>query len=248
MRAAYPLILRRPETLGLSVTLDLIGQSLHLPDFAVDLSRDRYAAARVGLTWQRWFDRMPVSAQVQFSQGIGGRTATALLPVSRQGASSTFRRLDAMVGATLALPGSFGLNVAVRGQTGFGAPQFVSEQFALDAGDAVSVFTAGSFNVDSGATARSEVRLPVVELTAHTHLTPYFFAAGGRGSLARPTAAEPSTRSAGGVGAGARMALGEGRLFGGRSANIATEFGKQYSNLAGNRRGSRVNFSLSVEY
>jgi hemolysin activation/secretion protein len=248
LRAGYPLILRRSETLGLSMSLDLISQSLHLPDFDLDLSRDRYAAARVGVTWQRWFDRIPVSAQIQFSQGIGGRMATALLPLSRQGASPSFSRLEGTLGTTLALPGSFGLNVTLRGQTAFGAPQFVSEQFALDAGDAVSVFSAGSFSVDSGATLRSELRLPVFSPGTHSVFAPYLFAAGGRGSLFRPTAVEQATRSAAGLGGGARLSLDRGWALGGRAANVAVELGRQFSNVSGSRRGSRVSFSLSVEY
>ncbi len=144
VRTAYPLILRRPETLTVSGAVDLVSQSLHLTDFGLDLTKDRYAAARVGLTWQRWFSGTPLSAQIQFSQGIAGRSSTPGLPASRQGALPSFSRLDGTIGTTLALPARFGLNVTLRGQTGFGAPQFVSEQFALDASDGVSVFTSGN--------------------------------------------------------------------------------------------------------
>jgi len=248
VRAAYPLILRRPETLTVSGAVDLVGQSLHLTDFGLDLSKDRYAAARVGLTWQRWFGGTPLSAQVQFSQGIAGRSSTSGLPASRQGALPSFRRLDGTVGTTLALPASFSLNVTLRGQTGFGASQFVSEQFALDASDGVSVFTSGSFSVDSGASLRSELRLPVVAPDGHLRLAPYLFAAGGRGSLARPTAVEQATRSAAGLGGGARMSLDAGQAPGGKTANLAVEFGQQFSNAPDVRRGSRASLALSFGY
>ncbi len=247
VRAGYPLILRRPETLNFSAAVDFISQSLTLPGFNIDLSKDRYAAARVGLTWQRWFSRVPVLAQVQFSQGIGGRAEAPMLPVSRQGASPTFSRLDGMLGTTLGLPGSFGLNVTLRGQTSFGVPQFVSEQFALDAADGVSVFSAGGFSVDSGATLRSELRLPIIAPSAHVRFAPYLFAAGGRGSLVRPTAVEQATRSAAGVGGGARLSVDRAQAGGG-AASLAVEFGQQFSNAPDKRRGSRANLALSFEY
>lgn len=243
-RVRVPVVLRRASALNLDVTVDGVRQALRLPGFGIDLSRDHYAALRVGLGWRGWLGHAPVTLETTFSQGLGGRRASALLPLSRQGASPQFSRLEGTARASLRLAGGFGIDLALRGQTGFGQAQPLSEQFSLDAADGVSTFASGSFNLDSGATVRGELRLPVPAFAKELAPAPYVFAAAGSGTLARPTALEQRRVTAGVVGLGARLALGTpiGK------ASLGAEYGYQLSNLPERRRGHRAAVSLSFGF
>ena len=247
LRLAYPLILTRSESLNLNATVDRITQTLSLPDFALQLNRDRYTAVRLGLNWQRHDGPVPYSAAITFSQGISGRNETPVLPLSRQGASSTFSHLDGIFRTSLPIRDGFRLEMTLRGQTGFGSPQLLSEQFAIDAENGVSAFAAGSLNVDSGATLRGELQMPAAVLLKKLEIAPYLFAAGGAGSLEQPTVVEPGHLRAAALGFGARVALGNppGR---GPSASLGFEFGHGFSSDPFRGGGDRASITASVQF
>lgn len=245
MRANVPLILSRPESLNLSLSLDGLAQKQRLIAFDALANRDRYTAVRIKLGWQRWFSRTPVSATIAFAQALEGAVGTISLPNSRQGVSSKFRHLGATLNANVPFLSGFSFDLSLRGQTGFGKPQYLSEQFSLVAANALSTFTAGSVNADSGATARTELRLPVANLARGTRTEAYLFAAGGSGTLAEPTAIEQRLIKAAALGFGARISRDRLPWFKGVGTSLGIEIGHQFTNIPGRRSGDRVNLTLS---
>lgn len=243
-RIHLPLVLRRATALNLDLKLEHVRQSLHLPGFSLDLSRDRYTALRIGVSGRSWLGQVPLTYETELSTGLGGRRASAMLPLSRQGASPRFSRLDGRISADVPLADGFELGLVLRGQTGLGEAQLLSEQFSLDAADGVSTFAAGSFNVDSGATLRGELRLPMPALGKSLRAVPYMFGAAGSGTLAQPTALEKDNVAAGVMGIGTRFVLG-GSVS---AAILGIEYGSQTSNLPGRRRGHRAALSLRLGF
>jgi hemolysin activation/secretion protein len=82
----------------------------------------------------------------------------------------------------------------------------LSEQMLLDGADALSGFSAGSLNVDRGATIRPEFSRPmnVSFWNIQANLIPYLFGAWGRGALDGPQASNNGTIQAESVGGGLR--------------------------------------------
>lgn len=248
IRARQSLILTRHQSLSLTGTADLITQSLTLPDFATQFSRDHYYALRLGMNWQRWIGNASVSLDGTLSQGVGGRRGDATLPNSRQGTSPTFTRFDGTARASVPLGAGFGLDVTARGQSSFGKPEFLSEQFALDADNAVSAFPSGSFNADSGVTLRSELGFPPTAPIKGVQAGMYLYAAGGEGWLARPTTVEQSMLRAASLGFGTRIGLNALPLLSHAGATIGFEFGHQFSNIIGRSSGNRASLTASLRF
>lgn len=243
LRISNPLILTRQETLRFNGSVSWIRQALHASDFNIDLSRDDYAAARLSLDWQRTLPRGTVSAFTRLSRGIAGREGTRLVPLSRQGASTAFTRIDGNLRAETRLGRGFGLMLIGRGQSAFGKPLLLSEQFSLDGQDGVSAFASGSFNADSGVTVRGELShvLPIGNALV---VAPYLYGAGGRGWLASPTAVERGSFTASSLGAGARIAFSHG----GVSQTVGVEVGRQFTNIANRREGVRANLTFGLRF
>jgi len=213
LRTSYPLVRRRHETLTLSATIDATREANRASDFAIDLFRDRYRAARVGVAWDRatiGLGGAPArfTAAATLSQGLGGRNAATAtrtrVPLSRVGAAPDFTTLAAVLRTDQALPGGAALTIAIRGQTGFGQALLRAEQGFLDGADAVSSAPSGSFAVDRGLTVRGEIGRPFAAAAGRIRLSPYVFAAAGAGGLARPTALEPRRITASAWGFGLR--------------------------------------------
>lgn len=244
----FPLHRTYRDTVDARLGVEIITQNLHAPQFSIDINRDSYSALRLAIASRAQGDRVSQSFSLTFSQGLAGRSTTASLPSSRQGARNAFRSLQGAIGISAALPGNFTLGLTARGQTSFGQPLLLPEQFALDAEDAVSVFPGGSFNVDSGATMRAELAPPAARLGTEGGFAPYIFVAGGVGSLARATTVEMDTVKSGGAGFGARINVGG--IIGSRagSTSIGLEFGHQFSNRRDLAGGNRVNATASTRF
>ena len=247
-RLRLPVVRTRSQTLALSVAYENITQSETAIDFDKPLSRDHYGVARLDVNWQGEWGMVPVTLVGIVSQGLSGREPTVALPTSRQGASPLFTHVEGNIHAVVPLTGGFGLDLTARGKSGFGRPLFLSEQFALDAANAVSAFPGGSFTVDSGATLRAEFHFPPQDLGHGLGAAPYVFGAGGAGWIARPTAAEQGYITAGAAGFGGR--LGVANIPGMARANltIGFEFAHQFSNVASRQGGDRASLTAALHF
>jgi len=250
-RLSFVAIRNRHQTLAITDSFEIVTQSQRLPQFGTLASRDHYLAWRLGVNWQRNFGGASATLGATLSQGLEGSEGKPTLPNSRAGASPTFTNFQGSAELAAPLPSGFTFDFVARGATGFGKPQFLSEQFALDAANAVSSFASGSFSVDSGATGRAELRAPPLALGRFASVAPYLFGAGGAGWVARPTAAEQGGSgyySAGSAGAGLRIEMGALPFTRTAGASLGFEFGHRFSNLAGRRGGERASLTLGVRF
>jgi hemolysin activation/secretion protein len=237
LRTSYFLIRTRTNTLSLNGAFEYISQNVALPLFSTDLNRDRYGVVRIGAAYETglpwWSAALQTSAT--FSQGTGGRdSADALasgVPLSRQGADPLFSKATFDAHVTQPLPDEFRLDFIGRGQTSFGNPLFVSEQFSLDGPQAVSAYPSGTLNVDEGGTLRGELSRSFASIgtAVPVILSPYGFGSFGVGRLLEPTIVELPVIRAGAVGAGVRSGID---LPGGyQGVALGLEVARQFSNL-----------------
>jgi hemolysin activation/secretion protein len=124
----------------------------------------------------------------------------------------------------------------------------VSEQFALDSEDAVSLFPAGSYNVDFGATLRTELRWPAFAFSRYWAVSPYMFTAGGTGHVYNSTAAEAADMRIGALGLGGRITAGSLPLLGTAKVTIGVEYGRQFVNLVNQAAGNRLNLQMAIGF
>jgi hemolysin activation/secretion protein len=160
-----------------------------------------------------------LSGDVTLSLGLdalGARHATTDLPVSRDGATPDFAKLEISARYSQSLySGALQWSLAGQAQTSFGDPLASSEQMGLGGFDWVSAFDSGDLQGDAGAVLRTELGMPFTmpALDAYpafgSALMPYVFAAGGLAKLENPTALEESVTRAAAFGAGLRFGLSE---------------------------------------
>jgi hypothetical protein len=253
LTASYPLLRGQSETLIAFGSLEYLEQSTRAEAFDVDLSRDRYAALRARLDWSRstpW--GAPFGLAVGASQGLGGRDAADAadsgVTLSRLGAEPTFSRLDATLRISQALPiEATRLNATLAGQTSFGRPVFVSEQFLLDGPSLVTGVPSGTLGVDRGVALRAEVQrdLPFPSDGFGGVLRPYGFVAYGVGTIERPTTLESGRLTARSGGLGARLDVAIG---GGRVVAVGAEWAYSRVTRDGVPDGSRLTATLNVPF
>jgi hemolysin activation/secretion protein len=127
------------------------------------------------------------------------------VPLSHLGASSHFSRIEGQLSLREPI-GRATFILTARGQSAFGRPMFLSEQFTLASADGVSALTPGSVNADSGLSVRAELSRTLLPVGQRGWaLQPYIFGASGLGWLHRATAAETASLSLQGLGAGLRL-------------------------------------------
>ncbi len=238
-----------------SIDLTMVAEQIDEINTAIGLaqiSHDRYAAARIGLNLLALgADGSSLYASLQLSHGLGGFGALQLtdLPTgsgfSRAGARLDFTRLTAQVNARAPLVAGWQLGITAKGQSSFGQPLFRTEQGALEGADAVSGFVGGVTAVDQALTLRGELSRPFA--LSGIQMAPYGFAAGGAGTIQRPSAVERSEVRAASLGGGLRAYLP--RI--GLSASI--EYARNYASLATIdlaplESGDRVNFTTSLRF
>jgi hemolysin activation/secretion protein len=146
------------------------------------------------------------------------------------------------------LPEDMRFSVFVRGQTSFNAPLFGSEQFALDGPQSVSGFESGSFSVDDGILARSELSrsFSLPDVAWVSVVTPYVFGAAGRGWLVAPTILEPGIIDVASVGLGAR-AFVEGP-DGWPASSVSLELARRFTDDPRVEEGYRVMFNAGAKF
>ena len=251
VRLSVAAIRSHNQTLNVTSGYEMITQSEKLPQLSVQQSRDHYLVWRLGLNWQRNLGNSAVSVDAVLSRGLAGRDGNVSLPTSRAGAVADFTNFEGTAHASVPGPSGFSLDITARGKTSFGQPQFLSEQFALDAGNGVSSFPGGSFIVDTGATLRGELHYPPLTLGNALTIAPYLFGAGGLGWIARPTKVEQNGTGyyrAASAGLGGRIGLSGLPLMHGTAATISFELGHQFSNVAGRSGGQRASLAVGVRF
>jgi hemolysin activation/secretion protein len=255
LRASYPLIRTRKETLDLTGAFEISSESEVAKAFAQTLNLDRLRVVSLGLDWARTLSaRDSLSSDIQYAQGIAGlgarRAADVLasgIPFSRQGSAPDFSKLTGHVRFDDQLGDGLALTSIIKGQASFTGALPASAQFSLDGGDSLSSFALGSLSVDSGVTARSELSLSkgFRSATASGLISPYVFGAVGYGRLSDPTALERSSLESWVVGSGVRLLLSHGETGISSFGSIEVSHGHA-SNFA--KDASRVSASLTFRY
>jgi hemolysin activation/secretion protein len=251
LRASYPVIRTRKLTLIVSSTLEW-DQEYMTDGFGPDLYSDEYGVWR-GKADSQFSLNGGASLETAgaLSQGLGGRTGVgSLTPLSQQGATPTFTKFNVNGQFTQPLPNLFSLALFGAGQTSFGKPLMVSEQFSLDGPSAVSGFPTGTFVVDEGAFGRAEFgrTFPLTAFGAQIPVEPYVFGAGGFGVIDMPTAVQQRDVRVGSLGVGARAGVSAPAGWWVSGADVAAEVARFASDVPGEREGWRGNFSFSVRF
>ncbi len=251
LRASYPVLLSRSQTLTLFGTYEWAQESLVASGFAQDIYLDQYNVARFRGEDQLRALGGVVNSSLEFSQGLGGRDAPQPgtgTPVSQQGATPTFSKALGDIRWLQPVAAGFQTLAIVDGQTSFGEPLFVAEQFPLDGPDAVSAYPLGTLQVDQGVTVRGELQRPFTfeNDAGRVGLTPYLFGAGAWGMIDQPTAVQLGSINASGFGAGLRTSeLPRAVPIAGA---FSIEFARGYSNVPGEGVVNRCNFSFSATF
>lgn len=189
-----------------------------------------------------------LSGDVTLSVGLdafGARQATTTLPLSRDGASPDFTKLEisARYSQTL-LDGALQWSLAGRAQTSFRTPLAASEQMGVGGFDWVSAYESGAIQGDRAAVLRTELGMPFIlpALDAYPALgsavMPYVFAAGGITKVEKPTALEEGVTRAGAFGLGLRIGLSE------KASPRSTSLSLEYAHGAASDQGPEDRFNL----
>lgn len=209
-------------------------QRLAIAGELIDFTLDRTRVVRLTQTGDlRTAGGGFLSGELSLSVGIdglGARTGTAELPLSRYGAEPEFAKLSGSLSFASPIPNTpLHLMLSAKAQTSFGDPLVSSEQISLGGLDWVSAFGSGDFSGDAGAALRAEFSLPgslqrelPFAAGATFGLSPYVFAAAGAVRLEQPTALEQRSTTAGALGTGLRMGLSQAGSGG--SATLALEY------------------------
>lgn len=251
LRTGYAITRRRTRSLTATLAAEATDVVNKAPDFAVLLSRDRYAALRFGLQASRDRDHGgTVTLLLQASQGLGplgGRSASTggfgedAVPLSRSGAGFGFTRIEGNVAATIPIGPRGQLSLHLRGQSTLGKPVLRTEQFSLEGDGAITAYVGGISAVDEGGVARAELATTrQIALPGRQALTlaPYLFGAAGLGRIDRPTAAEPGQLQVAAFGAGARTQLGR------NGPTLSAEWAEAISDFAPLDKVHRITVSL----
>ena len=133
------------------------------------------------------------------------------VPLSRQGVTPDFQKLDGLLRYQQPLGDLFAVQLEGRAQTSFGEPLPLSEQIGLASSSGLSSFYSGQIQGDSGYVVRAELQLQHLlgkqEGRLNMGLTPYIFGAYGEVDLAQATAVENASLRAGSYGVGLRWGV-----------------------------------------
>jgi hemolysin activation/secretion protein len=238
VRALYPWRRSRDVNVNLEFVFDAQSENLFLiiDGAEEDLSRDRTRVLRAAAdaSWVLESGALAATrAVVSFGlDAFGARDPgpDAEVPLSRQGASPDFQKLE--IAGSYVLPVTERLTAAISGraQTSFGQPLVSSERFGIASAAELSTFDAGSLGGDSGWVVRAELQAPNTVALAGLPLqvTPYAYAGTGALYLEEPTALERSTLRVSSLAVGVNVT----RVFDARfsSASLTAEYGRGFRN------------------
>ncbi|MDO1583462.1 ShlB/FhaC/HecB family hemolysin secretion/activation protein [Rhizobium oryzicola] len=196
-------------------------QKLNLSGATTPFTQDQLRVLRFTQTGDMitaWGGQFSGSLTASFGlDGLGARSGTTDLPMSRSGAEPDFQKLE--ISATYGqsfLAERMHLSVSGKAQTSFGEALASSEQFGLGGADWLSAFDSGKMQGDAGAAFRAELSFPVTLPQSlglgnafGSAVAPYLFGAAGIAKLEQPTAAEEEITRASAFGAGIRVGLSE---------------------------------------
>ena len=254
LRASYPLILSRAQTLTFQATYEWAQEHLSPIGFDTDLYDDQYNVARLQLEDHLRLPYGLLAGTLVFSQGLGGRgeTQAALtgVPLSQQGAFPTFSKLGLDATWTQPLPYDLQGVLIGQAQTSFGHPLFIAEQFSLDGSQAASAYPLGTFSVDEGATLRGEIQRPFAFGWTQWRGTvaPYVFGAASQGWIDDPTAVQPGHISAESFGVGLRLGADATAAILPLGSTFSIELARGFSNVAGEGQVYRCNVAFAVKF
>lgn len=189
---------------------------------------------------------------------LGARTAaqaSPVLPLSVQGADASFAKLDGTLGYSQGFAEHLTGSATLRGQTSFGSSLVRAEQIGLAGPGALSAFSLGTLQGDSGVVGRIELATPFALPTGTLPalekagvgvvLAPYAFVAGGELFVEHPTVLELSHVRAASFGAGLRIGGGQvGTLSNG---SLLLEYARQ-ARSDGVPDGNRFNLVTSIRF
>jgi hemolysin activation/secretion protein len=214
-------------------------QSLFVGGDPVPLSLDRLRIARFandGDVLTPWGATISGRATASFGiEGLGARSAadaSPILPLSRQGADTSFQKFDITVNYNQAVLDHLVVSVSARAQTSFNAPLLRSEQIGIANTTGLSAFDAGTVVGDEGYVVRGELQSPwvlplqnamIFGSTLGVVAAPYIFGAYGEVSLQDPTALEAPRIHAASYGGGFR--LGGGAAGTPSNGSLSLEYG-----------------------
>lgn len=254
-RLRYPLHRARQATLNAEAAFDIQQDQLDaIAPVAAPLAEDDLRILRFATDGFVVLPAGVLSGRIGASFGLdafGARDAVqgAAVPLSRQGVSPDFRKLDAALRYGLPLTPLLGVQVEGRAQTAFGQALPRSEQVGLASPTGLSSFDSGLFQGDSGYVLRAELQAlaPVEDpgLRLSAGIGPYLFAAFGAVTQHAPTAAERATVRGTSYGVGVRFGLAPPASA--TSLGLAIEWGRQDRSDTV-RTEDRITFSLLFRF
>ena len=254
-RLRYPLIRGREATLNAEAAFDIQQDQLEaIAPVATALAEDDLRILRLNTDGYLVLSAGVLSGRLSGSFGLdafGARDARAdaIVPLSRQGVSPDFQKLELALRYNLPLSSPFALQLDGRAQTAFGQALPRSEQVGLASPTGLSTFDSGLFQGDSGYVLRGELQalVPVDEpgLGVTLGVGPYLFAALGEVTQSEPTAIERGTVRAASYGVGVRFGLSP--VAGLTDLGFVLEWGRQDRSDAV-RTEDRVTFSLLLRF
>jgi hemolysin activation/secretion protein len=254
LRASYPLILNRSQALTFQATYEWDQEHLSPIGFDTDIYDDQYNVARLQLEDHLRLPYGLLAGTLVFSQGLGGRGETQAIetgvPLSQQGAFPTFSKLGLDATWTEPLPYDLQGVLIGQGQTSFGHPLFIAEQFSLDGSQAASAYPLGTFSVDEGATLRGEIQRPYPFgwTQGRGTIAPYIFGAASQGWIDEPTVLQPGHISAESFGIGVRLGADTATPVLPLGATFSIELARGFSNVAGEGQVYRCNVAFAVKF
>ena len=254
-RLRYPVVRSRALTASVEADFDAQDERVRIiSPIVLPLSLDRLRIARVSGDVRAYLAGGGVAtALVRGSLGLdvlGARSAadaTPVLPLSRQGATASFQKLE--LAASIDQPVAQHLSVSLQGhaQTAFGQVMANSEQIGLASLDALSPLPSGTLQGDAGYVGRGELRVPFGFSIGKGagQLAPYGFGAYGGVRFENPTAFERRATDAYAYGGGVRILGSAGPNAPGVSASI--EYGRAHIDGFA-RETDRVSFTIVTQF
>lgn len=255
-RLRYPLVRRRLLTLATQIGFDVQDEHIRLlPPIDQPVSRDSLRIVR--LTGDvdaalpgdgRAFSSLSGSFGID---GLGARSASEAagsgVPLSRQGADSSFQLVSIAAGLQQPLASHLALNVRAEAQLGFGQALVNAEQIGIAGPNTLSAFPNGALQGDDGYVVRGEAQFPLARggTTLLGVLVPYVFGAQGAVRLQRPTALERRVTSANSFGAGARFIIARRKSLANLAINLEYATGHREGETG---RSDRFTFAVQAQF
>jgi hemolysin activation/secretion protein len=258
LRVRYAWVRARNMNFNSEVSLDVEDDLLRLfvAGVPTGLSLDRLRVLRLvndGNILTSWGGSL--SGKLTLSQGLdtlGARSlsdASALLPLSRQGATAAFQKAEILLGYGQTLAEHLAANLLLRAQTSFNQPLLHAEQFGIANTSGVSAFDSGAVTGDSGYVVRGELsspwHIPYPTIKVSVTASPYVFSSFGAVWLTNPTALEKSSTRATSTGLGLRFNGTTSGTLGNASLNL--EYGRS-TRSDGGEAGNRFTIAATTKF